>query len=78
MYSPLKRFNCGPGKNVGIVGAGGLGHFGILFAKALGADEVVALSCGTSKKDDMLKLGATDYISTEDDFRLGHQARHYP
>jgi len=67
LYSPLKRFGCGPGKNVGIVGAGGLGHFGILFAKALGAEKVVALSRGTAKKDDMLKLGATDYISTDED-----------
>lgn len=67
LYSPLKRFNCGPGKNVGIVGAGGLGHFGILFAKALGADKVVAISRGSSKKADMLKLGATDYVSTGED-----------
>jgi alcohol dehydrogenase (NADP+) len=67
LYAPLKRFGAGPGKNVGIVGAGGLGHFGILFAKALGADKVFALSRGTAKKDDMLKLGATDYISTDEE-----------
>lgn len=34
LYSPLKQNGCGPGKKVGIVGIGGLGHFGILYAKA--------------------------------------------
>ena len=33
VYSPLKRHGCGPGKKVGIVGLGGLGHFGVLYAK---------------------------------------------
>jgi D-arabinose 1-dehydrogenase-like Zn-dependent alcohol dehydrogenase len=42
MYSPLVRNGAGPGKKVGIVGVGGLGHFGVMFAKALGA-EVYAL-----------------------------------
>ena len=33
LYAPLKRNGAGPGKKVGIVGIGGLGHFGLLFAK---------------------------------------------
>lgn len=37
-YSPLVRNGCGPGKKVGIVGLGGIGHFGVMFAKALGAE----------------------------------------
>ncbi|OGM41011.1 NADP-dependent alcohol dehydrogenase 6 [Aspergillus bombycis] len=37
-YSPLVRNGAGPGKKVGIVGLGGIGHFGIMFAKALGAE----------------------------------------
>ncbi len=32
-YPPLKKNGAGPGKRVGIVGIGGLGHFGILYAK---------------------------------------------
>ncbi|KAI1269149.1 zinc-binding dehydrogenase [Xylariaceae sp. FL1019] len=67
VYSPLKRRGCGPGKSVGIVGVGGLGHFAVLFAKALGADKVVGISRKLSKKDDVLKLGATDYIATDDE-----------
>lgn len=37
VFAPLKKNGCGPGKKVGIVGVGGLGHFGILYAKVLSA-----------------------------------------
>lgn len=67
LYSPLKKYGCGPGKKVGIVGIGGLGHFGILFSKALGADQVVAISRTSSKRDDSLALGADKYIATAED-----------
>lgn len=66
-YSPLRHYGCGPGKTVGIVGVGGLGHFGIMFAKALGADRVVAISRKDNKREDALKLGADAYIATDDD-----------
>ncbi|KAJ5289308.1 uncharacterized protein N7443_009561 [Penicillium atrosanguineum] len=64
---PLKQHGCGPGKTVGIIGVGGLGHFGILFAKALGADRVVAISRKSDKKEDAMKLGADEYIATGED-----------
>jgi alcohol dehydrogenase (NADP+) len=67
VYSPLKRNGCGPGKKVGVVGVGGLGHFAILFAKALGADEVVGISRKAAKKEEVLQLGANKYIATDDD-----------
>lgn len=67
VFSPLKNYGCGPGKTVGIVGVGGLGHFGVLFAKALGADKVVGISRKAEKRDDVLKLGADKYISTDED-----------
>lgn len=67
MYSPLRNNGCGPGKTVGIVGIGGLGHFGILFAKAMGADRVVGISRKTDKRDEVLALGADEYIATDDD-----------
>ena len=41
MYAPLKKHGCGPGKTVEIIGLGGLGHFGVLFARALDADKVM-------------------------------------
>lgn len=67
LYSPLKFNGCGPGKKVGIIGVGGLGHFGVLFAKAMGADQVVAISRKIGKKDDSLKMGADLYIATDDE-----------
>ena len=45
----------------------GLGHMGIMFAKALGADKVVAISRTAEKKEDALKMGADDLIATEEE-----------
>lgn len=67
VYSPLKFHNAGPGKKIGIVGVGGLGHFAVLFAKALGADEVVGISRRENKSADAINLGCDDYIATSDD-----------
>jgi hypothetical protein len=64
-YSPLKQNGCGPGKRVGVVGIGGLGHFAILWAKALGADKIIAISRKADKANDALELGADAYIATE-------------
>ncbi|KAJ9137835.1 Cinnamyl alcohol dehydrogenase [Coniochaeta hoffmannii] len=66
-YSPLRRNGCGPGKAVGVVGLGGLGHFGVMWARALGADRVVAVSRRDNKREDALALGADACIATEDD-----------
>lgn len=65
VYSPLKRFGAGPGKKVGIVGIGGLGHYGVLFAKALGA-EVWAISRTRSKEADAKKMGADGFLATNE------------
>lgn len=67
VYSPLKQNGCGPGKRVGIIGVGGLGHFGVLFAKALGASRVVGISRHTDKRSDVLSMGADEYIATSDE-----------
>jgi len=66
VYSPLVRLGCGPGKKVGIVGVGGLGHFAVMWAAALGA-EVYAISHSPDKKEDALKLGAKEFIVTSDE-----------
>ncbi|KAL2256285.1 hypothetical protein VTK26DRAFT_1896 [Humicola hyalothermophila] len=66
-YAPLKHHGAGPGKTVGIIGLGGLGHFGVMWAKALKADKVVVISRTSSKKEDALKLGADDFIATAED-----------
>ncbi len=64
-FSPLKRFGAGPGKKVGIVGVGGLGHYGIIFAKALGA-EVWAISRTRAKEADAREMGADGFIATSE------------
>lgn len=66
VFSPLIRNGCGPGKKVGIMGIGGIGHMGVIFAKALGA-EVYAISRSSSKKDDAMKLGADHFIATKEE-----------
>jgi alcohol dehydrogenase (NADP+) len=65
MYSPLRRWNAGPGKQVAIVGLGGLGHIGVKLAAAMGA-EVTVLSQSLKKMDDGLRLGADHYYATSD------------
>ena len=60
-WSPLRHWGAGPGKKVGIVGIGGLGHMGIKLAHALGA-HTVAFTTSESKKADALKLGADEVI----------------
>lgn len=73
VYSPLKKWGAGPGVKVGIVGVGGLGHFGILFARALGSDKVVALSRSSRKKEDALALGADSFIATDEEEKWGRK-----
>jgi len=65
-FSPLYRAKITAGKKVAVVGLGGLGHFGVLWAKAMGA-EVTVLSHSPNKKDDALKLGADHFVSTGED-----------
>lgn len=66
VYSPLVRLGAGPGKKVAIVGLGGLGHFAVLWATALGA-EVTVLSHTPRKKEDAFALGAKHFIVTSDE-----------
>ncbi|MCJ1241125.1 hypothetical protein MMC14_009129 [Varicellaria rhodocarpa] len=64
-FSPLVRAKTGPGKTVAILGIGGLGHFALMWAKALGAD-VYAISHSPNKEADAKALGAKEFISTQD------------
>lgn len=64
-YSPLRHWNARPGKKIAIVGLGGLGHMAVKLGKAMGA-EITVLSRTLNKKDEGLKLGATNYYATSD------------
>ncbi|GAC1496584.1 MAG: NAD(P)-dependent alcohol dehydrogenase [Vulcanimicrobiaceae bacterium] len=65
LFSPLKHWHAGPGKNVAIVGFGGLGHMGVKLAHAMGA-QVTVLSQSTSKEADGKRMGADRYFATSD------------
>jgi uncharacterized zinc-type alcohol dehydrogenase-like protein len=60
-YSPLRHWGAGPGKKVGIVGLGGLGHMGVKLAHAMGA-HVVVFTTSPRKKDDAIRLGADEVV----------------
>jgi alcohol dehydrogenase (NADP+) len=64
-YAPLRHRGAGPGKEVAVVGLGGLGHMAVKIAHALGA-EVTVLSQSLKKQEDGLRLGADHYYATSD------------
>ena len=65
LWSPLRHWKAGPGKKVGIVGIGGLGHMGVKLAHALGA-HVVAFTTSPGKVDECKRLGADEVIISRD------------
>ena len=73
-YSPLKHWNVGPGKKVGVVGLGGLGHMGVKFAHALGAHTVV-FTTSPHKAAAARQLGADEVVvSTDADAMAKHSS----
>jgi uncharacterized zinc-type alcohol dehydrogenase-like protein len=72
-WSPLKHWGAGPGKKVGVVGIGGLGHMGVKLAKALGA-HVVAFTTSPSKVEDARALGADEVVVSRDPDAMKAQA----
>ena len=72
-WSPLRHWKAGPGKKVGIVGIGGLGHMGVKLAHALGA-HVVAFTTSPSKKQAALDLGADEVVVSTDPSQMAAHA----
>ncbi|KAL8909535.1 MAG: hypothetical protein Q9171_005014 [Xanthocarpia ochracea] len=74
VYEPLKESGAGPKMRVGIIGIGGLGHLGVLFAKAMGCRRIIAFSRKMDKADNAVKLGADEYVATaeQDDWAEKH------
>lgn len=64
-YSPLRQWGAGPGKKVGIVGLGGLGHMGVKLARAMGA-HVVLFTTSQSKVEDAKRVGAHEVVISKD------------
>ena len=64
-YSPMRHWKAGPGKKVGVVGLGGLGHMGLKFAHSFGA-HVVQFTTSESKVADAKRLGADEVVISKD------------
>jgi len=64
-YSPMRHWGAGPGKKVGVVGLGGLGHMGLKFAHSFGA-HVVQFTTSESKIADAKRLGADEVVISKD------------
>ena len=64
-WSPLSHWKVGEGDKVGVIGLGGLGHMGVKFASALGA-EVVMITRSPEKSEDARALGADDVLISTD------------
>ncbi|NBV12386.1 MAG: NAD(P)-dependent alcohol dehydrogenase, partial [Actinobacteria bacterium] len=64
LYSPLRHWKAQPGQRIAIMGLGGLGHMGVKFASALGA-EVTVLSHSKTKETDARRMGATHFVDTQ-------------
>lgn len=65
VFSPLDRYVKGRGKEVAIIGIGGLGHLAIQFAAKMG-HKVTAISTTEAKKEEALSLGATSFVNSKD------------
>lgn len=76
LYSPLRHWKAGPGKKVGIVGLGGLGHMGVKFAAAMGA-EVTVFSHSAEKEADAMRMGAKHFVITKDPSALASLAESF-
>jgi alcohol dehydrogenase (NADP+) len=66
VYAPIARNGCGPDKEVAVIGMGGLGHYAVLWAAAMGAN-VTVISHSPKKKEDAIKMGAKHFIATGED-----------
>ncbi|WP_136685789.1 NAD(P)-dependent alcohol dehydrogenase [Falsirhodobacter xinxiangensis] len=75
-YSPLRHWGAGPGKKVGVVGIGGLGHMGVKLAHAMGA-HVVAFTTSESKREDALALGANEVVVSRNEAEMAAHAKSF-
>lgn len=68
-YSPLRHWNVGRGSRVAVVGLGGLGHMGVKFAHAFGAD-VTLFTRTPGKEPEARRLGANHVVLSTDENQM--------
>ncbi len=75
-WSPLRHWKIGKGSKVAVVGLGGLGHMGLKFAKAMGA-EVTLFTRSPGKEAEARKLGADHVVLSTDAAQMATAARQF-
>jgi uncharacterized zinc-type alcohol dehydrogenase-like protein len=75
-WSPLRKWEVGPGQTVGVVGLGGLGHMGVKLARAIGA-HVVMFTTSPNKAADAMKLGAHEVVVSTDAVAMAAQRNRF-
>jgi len=69
----MRHWKVGKGQKVGVVGLGGLGHMGVKFAHAFGA-QVVLFTTSPNKKEDALRLGAHEVVVSKNETEMAKHA----
>ncbi len=75
-FAPLRRWEAGPGKVVGIIGLGGLGHMGVKYAKAMGA-EVWVITSSPDKAEAAKAYGAAGVIVSSNESDMANAAHKF-
>jgi cinnamyl-alcohol dehydrogenase len=64
-----------PGKSLGVVGLGGLGHMAVKFGKAFGLKATVISTSESKRKEALTQLGADRFIISKDEEQMGSAAK---
>ncbi|KAJ8506204.1 hypothetical protein OPV22_007090 [Ensete ventricosum] len=76
VFSPMKQHNMlQPGKKLGVVGLGGLGHIAVKFGKAFGLHVTVISTSPSKETEAKTRLGADDFLVSTDPKRMQACAR---
>ena len=73
VFSPMRKYNVSGLSKVGVIGIGGLGHMAIAILRAMGA-EIIAFSSSPAKRDEALRMGASDFVASNDVREVRKQA----
>lgn len=76
VYTPMMRHNMNqPGKSLGVIGLGGLGHLAVKFGKAFGLKVTVFSTSKSKEKEALGILGADKFVVSSDQEQMSAQAK---
>lgn len=71
VYTPMMRHNMNqPGKSLGVIGLGGLGHLAVKFGKAFGLNVTVFSTSISKKEEALILLGADNFVLSSDEQQM--------